>query len=166
MKVVSFNMRELGGGEKRVETSRFVNEKHPFVLCIQETKWNVVNDLMNKSIWGDVLCGYSYQPSIGAFTGLVTVWDRFRIDVWSTMSFGDVFIIKGKVIMTEEEFIIFNLYAPCDLVAERELWERLVPMILNYSDICLCLCGDFNSVRNIEEQKGRSSVFRQLDAKF
>jgi len=92
------------------------------------------------------------------------VWDSSRLDVWSTMSFGHVLVIRGRVTMIAEEFIIFNVYAPCDTVAKRELWEWLAPIINNNSDICLCLCGDFNSVRNLEEHKGRSSVFRQVDA--
>ena len=160
MKLASFNVRGLGGGEKRAEVRRFVFEKHPFVLCIHESKWNVVNDVMIKSIWGDGLCAYFYQPSMGASGGLVTVWDSSRIDVLFTMSFGHVLIIKGKIIMTGEEFIIFNVYAPCDSVAKQQLWERLVPLVLNYGDISLCLCGDFNFVRSIDERKGKSSIFR------
>jgi hypothetical protein len=34
MKVVSFNVRGLGGDEKRAEVRRLVHEKKPFVLCI------------------------------------------------------------------------------------------------------------------------------------
>lgn len=44
MKIISYNVRGLGGGEKKVEVRRLVNEKHLFVLCIQETKWNLVDD--------------------------------------------------------------------------------------------------------------------------
>lgn len=164
MKIVSFNARGLGGGEKRVEVCRLVNDLKPFVLCIQETKWTMVNDLMIKSIWGNSPCGFSFRPLVGASGGLVTVWDSSRLDVWSTMSFGNVLIIKGKVILTAEEFVIFNVYAPCELADRRLLWERLVPLVLNHGDINLCLCGDFNSVRNLEERRGRSSVFRQVDA--
>jgi len=97
MKVISYNVRGLGGGEKRVEVRRLVNDKHPFVLCIQESKLGVVDDLVIKSIWGDAPCRYSYQPSVGASGGL-------------------------------------------------------------------CVCGDFNSVRTMEEKKGRGTVFKQVDA--
>jgi len=31
------------------------------------------------------------------------------------------------------------------------------------TNLCLCLCGDFNSIRDIEERKGRSTVFKQVD---
>jgi len=163
MNVVSFNARGLGGGEKRAEVRRLVKDKNPLVMCIQESKWTMVSDIMIKSIWGDGPCGYSYQSSVGASGGLVTVWDSSMIDVWSTMSFGHVLIIKGKVILMGEEVTIFNVYASCDVGAKRELWEKLVPMVLSFSDTCLSMCGDFNSVRNIEERKGRGLVFRQVD---
>jgi len=35
MKVLAYNVRGLGGVEKRVEVRRLVQEKNPFVLCIQ-----------------------------------------------------------------------------------------------------------------------------------
>lgn len=66
MKILSYNVRGLGGGEKRVEVRRLVQEKCPFVLCIRESKLRVVDDFLIKSIWGDAPCSYSFQPSVGA----------------------------------------------------------------------------------------------------
>ena len=138
-------------------------KKKPYVLCIQESKMAVIDDLLIKSIWGDTPYGYSYQPSVGASGGLLTVWDTSLVDVCSSMSIDNVLVIKGKVIQTTEEFVIGNVYAPCDSVSKRALWERLSPIIENHEDMCLCLCGDFNSVRNIEERKGRETDFRRAD---
>jgi len=33
-----------------------------------------------------------------------------------------------------------------------------------YKDVCVCVRGDFNSVRNVDERRGRGSVFRQVEA--
>jgi len=55
MKVLSYNGRGLGGGEKRVEVWRLVREKNPMVLCIQESKLQVVNGMLIKSVWV-ILC--------------------------------------------------------------------------------------------------------------
>jgi len=52
MIVLSYNVRGLGGAEKRAEVWQLVREKHPSVLCIQESKLSVVDDLLVKSIWG------------------------------------------------------------------------------------------------------------------
>jgi len=164
MKVLSYNARGLGGGEKRVEVRRLIREKYLRVVCIQETKLSVVNDHVIKAVWGDNLCGYSFQPSAGASGGLVTVWDSTSVDVWSSMSFGHVLVIKGTFIPTAEEFFIFNVYAPCEAAAKKTLWERLTLLVLNNSDVCVCVCGDFNSIPSVEERKGRGAFFRQAKA--
>jgi len=43
------------------------------------------------------------------------------------------------------------------------LWERLTSFVVSNSNDCVCLCGDFNSVRCLEERKGRGTVARQMD---
>jgi hypothetical protein len=53
---------------------------------------------------------------------------------------------------------------PCDSEAKRALWDKMSPMVANNTDVCLCVCGDFNCVRVPEERKGRWTVFRQADA--
>jgi len=166
MKILTYNVRGLGGGEKREKVRRLVLDKHPLVLRLQETKIQVMNDAMLRSVWGNNPVGYSYQPSSGASGGLITAWDASRVDVWSSMSFKHVLIIKGMVITSGVGFILFNVYAPCDLAAKKELWKQMQPLVLNNNDLCLCVCGDFNLVRYVEERNGRGSGFRQVDADF
>jgi exonuclease III len=160
MKVLSYNARGLGGGEKRREVRRLICEKQPTVVCIQETKMFVLSDNVIKAVWGDHPCGYSYQPSIGASGGLVTVWDSTLVDVWCTMSAGNVLVIKGTIVLTTEDFVIFNVYAPCEAAAKKLLWNHLTSLVLDNSDVRLCVCADFNSVRCMDERKGRGVVFR------
>jgi len=33
MKIISYNVRELGGFEKKREVKRLVSDKNPYVLC-------------------------------------------------------------------------------------------------------------------------------------
>ena len=134
------------------------------MMCIQESKLGVVDDWMIKSIWSDVACGYSYQPSVGASGGLVTVWDTSYVNVWFTMSFRHVLVIKGTVVSTAENFTVVNVYAPCDSEAKRALWDALSPLVANNIDDCVCVCGDFNYVLNGEERRGQSTMFRQADS--
>jgi exonuclease III len=164
MKVLSYNARGLGGGEKRAEVRKLVQDRQPMVLCLQETKWQVVTESMINNIWGDAPRDFSFCRSVGASGGLVTVWDTSRIVVWSSMCYGNVLVIKGKVISSDEEFMIFNVYAPCDLAAKREMWGTLKSKVLNNNDVNVCVCGDFNSVRGEDERKGRCTVYRQADA--
>jgi len=52
MKLLSYNLRGLGGWEKRREVQRLVREKSPLVFCIQETKLQKFNDIVCRSLWG------------------------------------------------------------------------------------------------------------------
>lgn len=81
MKVISYNVRGLGGAEKRVEVRCLVREKHPVMLCLQESKLQMVDDFVISSLWGSNSCGYSYQPSFGASGGLISVWDTAMVKV-------------------------------------------------------------------------------------
>lgn len=95
---------------------------------------------------------------------MITVWNNSLIDVWSSTSFAHVLVITGRIILTGEDIVIINVYAPCDMLAKRSLWERLTSFVTSRVELCLCLCGDLNSVCGMEERKGRGSMFRQSEA--
>jgi len=41
------------------------------------------------------------------------------VEVWCTLSLRHVLVIKGRVILTGQDFIIANIYAPCDVMAKK-----------------------------------------------
>jgi len=141
-----------------------VQDKHPFVFYLQESKLSLVDNFLIKSLWGSDPCGFSFQASVDASGGLITVWNTSVVEVWCTLSFRHALIIKGKVILTGQESTIANIYAPCDTMEKQDLWARLSQFILNNGDVNFCICGDFNFVRSVEERRGRNVFFRQLDA--
>lgn len=109
-------------------------------MCLKETKLTTVNDFLVKLLWGDMAHNYSFQPSLGASRGILSLWDTSVVDVWSTMCFGHVLVIKGRVILTGHEFTIVNVYPPCDMVTKQALRDRLISFILNHGDDILCVC--------------------------
>jgi len=90
-----------------------------FVLCIQETKLGCVDNSVVSSICGKSGYNYSYQPSVGASGGLLFVWDTSEVEVWSTTSIDHFLAIKGQFVQSEKEFVIVNVYAPCDLAKKN-----------------------------------------------
>jgi len=123
----------------------------------------VVNDFFATAVWGNSSCGYSFQASLGASGGLLTIWDTNVVEVWSTSCFDLALVIRGQVISTGIEFIIVNVYAPCDTTAKQVLWDKLASFVLTNNEANLCLCEDFNSVRSVDERKGHGTMFRQHD---
>jgi len=114
MKLLSWNVRGLGGAVKKREVSHLVREKKPFILCIQETKLQVLDAFDCRSIWGDDKVDFSYQRSAGASGGLVTLWDLSEVEVWSSASLDHVLAVTGRFLKSGEQFTMFNVYAPCD----------------------------------------------------
>jgi len=117
-----------------------------------------------KAIWGNSSMGYSFQPSNGASGGLLTVWDCDVVQVWSTTRFPHVLIIRGSVLQTNQEFVIANVYVPCDSSMKQVLWDQLLNFALNNGDVNLCICRDFNSIRSMDERMGCGSMFCQHES--
>lgn len=155
MKLLSYNLRGLGGWEKRREVQRLVREKSPLVFCIQETKLQQIDDNTCRSLWGSESVGYSYRPSIGAAGGIITLWSSLEVDVSVTMSLENVLIIKGRFLNSGVDFAIANVYAPCDSGGRACLWERIVTQIENDVGRAWCVVGDFNAIRSESERKSR-----------
>lgn len=84
MKIISWNVRGLGGFEKRWEVIQLMREKKPFLVCIQETKLTGFDELICKSLWGDLNVGFSFQPSFGSAGGVLTLWDCTEVEVVGT----------------------------------------------------------------------------------
>lgn len=53
------------------------------------------------------------------------------------------------------ECTVINIYAPCFLKEKMQFWDRLHIVLLNCSDNCICVVGDFNSIRREGERVGR-----------
>jgi len=111
MQLLSWNVRGLGGMEKRREVRLLVAETRPHILCLQETKLPVFHDSVCASLWGISNHAYSFRSSVGASGGLLTMWDCSEVEVWSTVS--------------QEHVIIIHVYAPCEVRAKKELWASL-----------------------------------------
>jgi exonuclease III len=67
--------------------------------------------------------------------------------VWDSSSFSHVFMIHAQFIQSHMEFLLFNVYAPCDNNAKLEVWDWLSGRLQQLGGQKVCLCGDFNVVR-------------------
>lgn len=74
MKLLSWNIRGLGGVEKHREVRLLVGEKLPWIVCLQETKLSVFSSALVASLWGNSNFNFSFRPSEGASGGLLIMW--------------------------------------------------------------------------------------------
>ncbi|GAU33269.1 hypothetical protein TSUD_279430 [Trifolium subterraneum] len=65
----------------------------------------------------------------------------------------------NRFLKSGEEFSVENVYAPCNIGVKHELWVSLSARIQLLGRSRVCVCGDFNVVRNLDEKRivnGRS----------
>lgn len=90
---------------------------------------------------------------MGASGGLVTIWDKSKVEVWYTVRGAHFLMIHGRFIKTNEDFYIVNVYAPCNRSAQQVLWNLLSARLLSLGNNKVCVCGDFNTVWSVEERR-------------
>jgi len=153
MKLLSWNVRGLGGLEKRREVRLLVGEKLPWIVCLQETKLSVCDSFLVSLLWGNSNCNFSFRPSKGASGGILIMWDNMEVEVWSSVSRQHFLLIHDKFLKSNEEFYFFNVYAPCGLREKEALWESSLTRLQLLRGKQVCVCGDFNVVWSVEERR-------------
>lgn len=127
--------------------SLLVGEKRPFVFCMQETKMSSCDDSLCYFLWGNPNHGYSFRPSSRALGRLLTAWDSSEVQELLPISQDHVLLIHGRFIKIDQDFYLFNVYAPCDVRAKQELRAFLTVRIQALQGKKVCFCEDFNVVR-------------------
>ncbi|KAK2356846.1 DNA-(apurinic or apyrimidinic site) endonuclease [Trifolium repens] len=163
MKIVSWNIRGLGGLEKRKEVRKLVGDLSPSILCLQETKTQTFDASLSLTLWGNSSHAFSYRPSVGASGGLVTIWDSSKVEVWSSESREHVLWSHGRFISSGVEFSVANVYAPCEDGAKQRLWASLTARLQSLGRRRICVCGDFNVVKHVDERRSSRVGQRFLD---
>lgn len=115
---------------------------------------------MCSSLGRPVPHGYSYKSSIGASSGLLIMWDREEVEIFSSFYVDHVLAVSGRFVKSNENFVLFNVYAPCDAGSQSTLWGLLSTRLGNFCGYNICVCGDFNVVRGVQERQSSSTTTR------
>jgi hypothetical protein len=59
--------------------------------------------------------------------------------------------------------MVANVYAPCGPDAKQGLWDALSLRLRSLVGLRVCVCVDFNAVRNTAERRSSSAGQRSLD---
>lgn len=164
MKIISFNIRGLGGRIKKKEVRLLVRMQRPDLVCLQETKLERVDRKLCSSLWEGDDFDWACKDASGRSGGLLVIWRKGCLEV-SSIFFGSCFLgFDGFWGESKTRVSIVNVYAPCDLRGKREAWEELVTLVETSNNGRWCILGDFNSVKNAgEERKGVDSFDRRED---
>ncbi|GKV49843.1 hypothetical protein SLEP1_g56570 [Rubroshorea leprosula] len=120
-----------------------------------ETKLEVFDDKIAKSIWGDEHCAWVAKDARGRSGGIACVWNLDSFNMVRRIEgsgFIGMFGFWGKDAVPCS---LINVYSSCDKQEKRIFWGELLDLIKANGGGNWCVGGDFNAVRDQEERSGR-----------
>ncbi|CAN0881138.1 hypothetical protein LINGRAHAP2_LOCUS14060 [Linum grandiflorum] len=119
----------------------------------RETKWQQCSDADVYFIWGNRRVEWAVKDSEGASGGLLTAWDNTIFNVCGTWVGRFSLVVILESMADGFRWCLVNGYGPCDRSLKQGFIIELRE-IVNWWQMPLCLVGDFNLVRSVEEVSG------------
>ncbi|GKV11964.1 hypothetical protein SLEP1_g23173 [Rubroshorea leprosula] len=143
------------------EVREVVRKERVEFLAIQESKMEVVDRATCKQLWGSDDFDFCMKASNGNSGGLLCIWDNKLLKNCSQIE-GENFVgVSGNWGEKMLPVYLINVYAPCDAVVRRCMWDELKALIYGRSGNW-CLMGDFNCTRKLNERAGANGASRGM----
>ena len=126
MKVVSLNIRGIGGGIKRKYIKDLISKEQADMLCLQETKCDKFSKELIFHLWGSNDIGWIEVGARNNAGGIITMW---RSNQFQLVNF-----FRGNNFSAVEgvwkggggvQVVIVNVYSPSLLREKKVLWEDI-----------------------------------------
>lgn len=128
------------------------------MLCLQETKKEIVDKIMCQAIWGDKDISLAMQPANNSAGGILCIWNVhiFKLERKHTET-GFIYL-EGTLVSEGVKVNIVNVYSPCDVILKDNLWEQIRQIRNANMGGLWCILGDFNNIRRPMERVGSSQT--------
>lgn len=156
MNIISYNVRGLGRGVKWPAIRRLVTKQQIDMLCLQETKKEVIDRPMCQALWGETEVSWEAYPSSDSAGGILCIWSEKSFALERKVIGNDFIMLVGKWIKEAQQVFIVNIYSPCDIQSKRMLWDSVKQLKTPTPGGLWCILGDFNSIRDPTERLGVS----------
>ncbi|KAL8554575.1 hypothetical protein ACS0TY_002678 [Phlomoides rotata] len=155
MKILSFNVRGLGKKAKRREIREMIAKHRIEFCCLQEIKLETMEDGICKAVWGGQNFDWAYKEAEGRSGFILSIWNDEIFCKSSSWHIKCMLVVNGFWRNDGSRCCLLNIYAPCNLADKLVLWDNIRLVVDQFDDACICVVGDFNSVRRVEERVGR-----------
>ena len=76
VKILSWNVRELNDRDKRLQVRSFIKQWGADIICLQETKIELVSRRLVRNLWGIHHVDWMFLGFVGASGGILLMYDR------------------------------------------------------------------------------------------
>jgi len=110
-------LRGLNDNEKRMQFRGLLRECKTDIVCLQETKMDVISREVVHSVWGCIHIDWLYLGSRGASRGILLMWDGQEVETIEACV-GN-FVVACSFITENFEWAFVGIYGPNDDVERR-----------------------------------------------
>jgi len=154
MKIISLNVRGLGGSNKRRYLKELIFKEHVGMVCIQETKCSEFGEENCFNMWGSNEIDWIENGAINNAGGIITLWRRSCFQLSSSVNGSNFSIIEGVWKVGDGVRVtIVNVYSSGSLKEKKAIWDEINAYRACQLNRIWCVVGDFNSIRTKEERK-------------
>jgi exonuclease III len=124
-KIISWNVRGMNELEKRTKIRGLLREWKADIVCLQETKLELITREMVYSVWGCAYVDWLYLGSRGASGGILLMWDRRVVEKVEEYVGRYVVACAFRSVSDNVEWGFAGVYGPNDDCDRRGLWDEL-----------------------------------------
>lgn len=154
MNIITYNVRGLGKGVKWAAIRRLIAKEKADMICIQETKKEMIDKTTCQALWGDPTVSWEMLPASNSAGGILCMWSHDNFKLESKISGNGFIRMTGQWIKEAMQVHIVAVYLPCDIQNKRTLWNAINEMKSANNGGLWCITGDFNSIRDPVERVG------------
>jgi hypothetical protein len=152
-KILTWNVRGLNEGKKRLRVRRLLSQWKVDIVCLQETKLDLITLDLVQSIWRCPYVEWSYVASNGASGGILLMWDRRVVSKVEVCHGSYVVACSFRNVDDGMEWAFAGVYGPNRDAARRMMWEELAGLLCLW-ELPWCIGGDFNVTLFHNERSG------------
>ena len=156
LRIVSWNVRGLNEQDKQLQVRNLIQKWEANIVCLQETKMDLINRGVISSLWGGQHVDWLYLGSVGASGGVLLMWDNRVVDKVEEAVGRFSVSCKFKNVVDHFFWAFTGVYGPNSDRDRSFLWEELSGL-RSWWDVPWCAGGDFNVVRFPSERSGSSN---------
>ena len=75
MNIITYNVKGLGRGVKWAAIRNMIKKEHADMICIQETKKEIIEKSMCQALWGDLEVNWEAQSASNTAGGVLCIWN-------------------------------------------------------------------------------------------
>ncbi|KAK8625768.1 hypothetical protein V6N13_056928 [Hibiscus sabdariffa] len=125
MRIISWNVRGLGGAAKRRGLRDVLRKQQCDMVFLLESKLEVVSQFLVSGLWLNDGFEFVFAPSVGAPGGILVIWNSLRFWLELSEVLSHFLVVKGFWVQDDFSRGLVAVYTPCGTLEQRALWEAL-----------------------------------------